>query len=191
MKAARPGRRPGPSATRPLIVKAARELFAEKGFDGTSLRAVARAAGVDPALVHHYFAGKEALFVEALEFPFDPAELVPRLLAGPRAELGERLVRTFLAIWGDPELRPRLEAIVRSAVSGERGAALLREFLTAAVLGRLAEELEVPRLRVAAAASQVLGFVLLRYVVAVPPVAAASDDEVVALLAPTVQRYLD
>ncbi|WP_308104445.1 TetR family transcriptional regulator [Actinocorallia sp. API 0066] len=185
-----PGRRPGPSATRARIVAAARELFAEKGFDATSLRAVARAAEVDPALVHHYFTGKAALFVAAMEFPFDPSEVLPLVLEGPREELGERLVRTFLGLWGDPELGPRLLAVVRTAVAGEGGAALVREFVSAALLNRIADALDVPRLRVAAVASQMVGFVIAQRVLELPAVVAASDDEIVALLAPTVQRYL-
>ena len=188
---ARPGRRRGPSGTRPLILAAARELFAEKGFDGTSLRAVARSAGVDPALVHHFFAGKEALFVEAMEFPVDPARLVPLLLDGPREEIGARLVRIFLDLLGDEETRPRLLAIVRSAVTSERGAAMVREFMTAAMLGRLADALDVPPARIALAASQMIGLVMTRYVLEVEPLTRAADEELVELLAPVIQRYLD
>ncbi|WP_106397164.1 TetR/AcrR family transcriptional regulator [Actinocorallia populi] len=188
---ARPGRRRGPSGTRPLIVKAARELFAEKGFDGTSLRAVARAAGVDPALVHHFFAGKEALFVEAMEFPVDPTRLVPLILQGPREEIGERLVRVFLGLLGDEETRPRLLAIVRSAVTSEQGATMVREFMTAAMLERLAEALAVPPTRVGLVAAQMIGVVMVRYVLEAEPLARATDEELVELLAPVVQRYLD
>ncbi|GAB3278011.1 TetR family transcriptional regulator [Actinocorallia lasiicapitis] len=187
---ARPGRRRGPSETRPLILKAARELFAEKGFAGTSLRAIARSAGVDPALVHHFFDGKEALFVEAMEFPVDPSLLVAAILDGPRDELGERLARTFLGVWSHPEMRPRLLAIVRSAVTTDQGAAMLREFVTAALLTRIADALDVPRLNMVAAAAQMVGLVLLRYVIEVDDLVAASDEELIALLAPTLQQYL-
>ncbi|GAA3242048.1 TetR family transcriptional regulator [Actinocorallia longicatena] len=186
----RPGRRRGPTETRPLILKAARELFAEKGFDGVSLRAIARAAGVDPALVHHFFDGKEALFVEAMEFPIDPALLLPRILGGPREEIGERLVRVFLGVWSHPEMRPRLVAIVRSAATSERGAAMLREFMTTALVGRVADALEVPRLHITAAAGQMIGLVMMRYVIGIEPLVNASDEEIVALVGPTIQRYL-
>src|SRR5206468_2899800 len=111
------GRRRGPTETRPLILKAASAAFAEKGFDGASVRGIARAASVDPALVHHFFGTKEALFVAAMEVPFDPAEVIPRILAGPSEELGERMVRTFLAIWGNEQARPRILAIIRTATT--------------------------------------------------------------------------
>ncbi len=187
---ARPGRRRGQSETRPLILKAARGLFAEKGFDGTSLRAVARAAGVDPALVHHFFAGKEALFVEAMEFPVDPARLVPLLLEGPRAEIGERMARVLLGLLGEEETRSRLLALIRSAVTSEQGAAMVREFLISALLGRVAEGLGVERVRVMLAAAQFIGLVMGRYVLEAEPLVLATDEELVELLAPNLQRYL-
>lgn len=186
----RPGRRKGPSETRPLIVKAARELFAEKGYDGTSLRAVARAAGVDPALVHHFFDGKPALFIEALEFPINPAVLLPQIAAGPREDIGERLVRTFLGIWSDPDLRPRILAIVRSASTSEQGAAMVREFMTAAVLDRVSDMLDIPRLNMVCAVAQMFGVAMLRFVLELEPLVSATEDELVELLAPTIQRYL-
>src|SRR3954467_7302498 len=117
----RPGRRPGPTETRDAILAAARELFADKGDDGASARAIARSAGVDPALIHHFFGSKEGLFVAAMEFPFDPARLVPLLAAGPREEIGERIVRVFMTVWGDPQLRARALAILRSAATSEQG----------------------------------------------------------------------
>lgn len=185
----RPGRRPGPTETREAILAAARELFAEKGYDGASARAIARSAGVDPALVHHFFGNKEGLFVAAMEFPFDPAQLVPHVAAGPREEIGERLVRVFLTVWGDPQIRTRALAILRSAATSEQGAAMLREFASSALLDRIAEASGVPRLRINAAAGQMIGVMIFRYVLAVEPIASASEDELVELLAPTMQRY--
>ncbi|MCW2917798.1 MAG: transcriptional regulator, TetR family [Actinomycetia bacterium] len=187
----RPGRRPGPTETRETILASARALFAEKGYDGASARSIARAAGVDPALVHHFFGSKEGLFVAAMEFPFDPTQLVPYITAGPREQIGERIVRVFLSIWGDPQIRPRAIAIVRSASTSEQGAAILREFATSALLGRVADALGVPRLRINAAAGQMIGVMIMRYIVGVEPIASATEDELVELLAPTVQRYLD
>ena len=187
---ARPGRRRGSAGTRPLILEAARKLFAEKGFDGTSLRAVARTAGVDPAMVHHFFAGKEALFVEAMEFPVDPARLVPQLLAGPREEIGERVVRTILGLWEDAETRSRVLAILRSATAGEQGTVMLREFMTATLLDPVVERLELAPERVAMAAAQMLGMVMMRFVLEVEPAVRATEEELVELLAPTFQRYL-
>jgi AcrR family transcriptional regulator len=187
----RPGRRPGPTETRAAILAAARELFAQKGYEGASMRAIARAAEVDPALVHHFFGGKEGLFVAAMEFPFNPAELLPQIIAGPREEIGERMVRTFLLVWGDPEIQRRALAVIRSAATTEQGAAMLREFIAVSVLGPAAEVLGIPPLRIIAAVSQMIGVVLIRYVVRVEAIAEAPDDELVALLAPALQRYLD
>lgn len=187
-----PGRRPGTADTRGAILEAARTEFSEKGYDRASVRGIARAAAVDPALVHHYFGSKEQVFTAAMRLPFDPSELLPRALAGDPAGLGERFARLFLSVWADPESREPMLAMVRSATTGEQGAAMLREFVASAMLARVAEGLggaDVAR-RTQAAAAQMIGVVLLRYVVRMDPIASATDDEVVALVAPALQRYL-
>ncbi|MCW2943673.1 MAG: TetR/AcrR family transcriptional regulator [Actinoallomurus sp.] len=189
--ARRPGRRPGPSSSRKDILAAARVLFGDRGYDKASIRAIAGEAGVDPALVHHFFGTKGELFAAAMEFPVDPASIVPRILDGPRSEIGERLVRTFLRFWEDPLLRPQFVGILRSATTSEQGAALLREFITSRIFARIAQGLGVPGLSLTAAAAQMIGVVMLRYVLEMEPMASADEDELVALLAPTVQRYLD
>jgi AcrR family transcriptional regulator len=166
-------------------------LFGERGYDKASIRAIAAAAGVDPALVHHFFGAKEELFAAAMEFPVDPETILPLILAGPRAEIGERLVRTFLRFWSDPRLRPQFVGIIRSATTSETGATLLRDFITSQLFARVAAVLEVPGLNLNAAAAQLVGVVMFRYVLEMEPMASASDDELVALLAPTIQRYLD
>ncbi|TDD82126.1 TetR family transcriptional regulator [Actinomadura rubrisoli] len=186
-----PGRRPGPTETREAILAQARELFAEKGYDGASLRAIARAAGVDPALVHHFFGNKEGVFIEAMRFPVDPAVLLPRILSRPREELGEVMVRTFLEIWGDADRRAPILAMLRSAMTNERAAAMMREFVTSALFGRIAQATDVPLLRAQAAAGQMIGLMILRYVLRVEPIASASEDELVDMVAPALQRYLD
>ncbi|QFG23753.1 TetR family transcriptional regulator [Actinomadura sp. WMMB 499] len=186
-----PGRRPGQSETRAAILGAARELFAEKGYDGASLRAIARAADVDPALVHHFFGNKEGVFIEAMRFPVDPSVLLPRILDAPAERRGEAMARVFLSIWEDPERRAPLLAMLRSAMTNERAAALLREFLSSALFARAGEATDVPRLRLQAAAGQMVGMMILRYVVRVEPLASASEDEMVELVAPVLQRYLD
>ncbi|HEX2288832.1 MAG TPA: helix-turn-helix domain-containing protein, partial [Pseudonocardiaceae bacterium] len=98
----RSGRRPGNQDTRQSILDAARAMFAERGFDGASIRAIATEAKVDPALVHHYFGTKDKLFLESMNMPLNPAELVPKALSGPREEVGERLVRLVLSVWDSP-----------------------------------------------------------------------------------------
>jgi AcrR family transcriptional regulator len=185
-----PGRRPGPTETREKILAEARDLFAEKGYDGASLRAIARAAGVDPALVHHFFGNKEGVFIEAMRFPVDPAVLLPRIMSFPRERLGEMMVRTFLSVWGDADRRAPMLAMLRSAMTNERAAALLREFVTSALFGRASQATEAPPLGIQAAAGQMIGLMILRYVLRVEPLASASEDELVELVAPTLQRYL-
>ncbi|MBO2460423.1 TetR family transcriptional regulator [Actinomadura sp. LCR2-06] len=167
-------------------------MFADKGYDGTSLRAIARAAGVDPALVHHFFGTKEGVFVEAMRFPVDPSVVLPRLLSLPRERLGEAIVRTFLQVWGDADRRAPLLAMLRSAMTNERAAAMMREFVTSALLGRAgAAGGDVPHLNIQAAVGQMIGVMILRYVLRVEPMASAGEEELVALVAPTLQRYLD
>ncbi|MEU2662499.1 TetR family transcriptional regulator [Micromonospora sp. NPDC007220] len=191
--ARRTGRRPGNPDTRQAILDAARAAFAERGFDGASIRAVAAAAQVDPALVHHYFGSKDRLFLAAMHAPVDPAELLPRVLAGDRAGLGERLVRTFLGVWDSPAGTAGV-ALLRSAVSNEWTARLLREFLVTQVLRRILDQLDVDPaelpLRGSLVASQLIGLVMMRHVVLLEPVASAAPETLVAAVGPTVQRYL-
>jgi AcrR family transcriptional regulator len=186
-----PGRPAGGGDRRAAIIDAARAQFAAKGYVGASIRGIARDAGVDPALVHHYFGGKEQVFVAAMELPFDPAELLPQVLLGDPAGLGERVARMFLGLWEDPDFRTPMLGMVRSAFTSEQGAAMLREFVGSALLARLSQAAgPVDPLRVQAAAAQMVGVVMLRHVVRIEPLASASVDEIVALVAPTLQRYL-
>lgn len=188
----RSGRRPGGSSTREAILAAARHSFGTVGFAGTTIRGVAGTAGVDPALVHHFFGTKDALFSAALELPFDPAVLVPSLLAEGTEGLGERVVRTFLGIWdGTPGQGPML-ALLRSAVADEQAAATLRDFLGRAVLGPLARAAspDDAELRAALVATQMVGLAMARYVVRLEPLASAGPDELAPALGATLDRYL-
>ncbi len=188
---ARTGRRPGTGTTRERILAAARSDFGKGGYEGTTIRGIAAQAKVDPALVMHYFDSKDGVFRAALQFPVDPADFIPKLLAPGLEGLGERLVRFFVETWDSPVGTPLL-AVIRSAVGNEDAAALLRQFVTREVLGRLARALELdkPQLRAALVASQLVGLAMLRYVVRVEPLASASAAELVAWLGPTLQRYL-
>ncbi|MFI6392413.1 TetR family transcriptional regulator [Nonomuraea sp. NPDC050547] len=186
----RPGRRPGSADTRGEILTAARTVFAEKGFDKATVRGIAREAKVDPALVHHYFNTKEGMFAEAMQLPINPEEVVPALLEGPREEVGERLVRLLLTLTSEEEARQPVIALMRSAMTNEAALAMLREFITNALLFRVADGLGVPHLRIEAAFSQMFGLVMARYVLQLEPLATADDEELVALIAPTIQRYL-
>ncbi len=188
----RGGRRPGATGTRAAVLAAAREAFGMQGYGATSVRAVARTAGVDPSLVLHFFGSKDGLFAAAVELPVDPAEVVAGLLAGGADGLGERIVRTFLAVWdASPGQGPML-AMLRSAVSHEDAAAMLRELLLRVLLRPLALGAggDDPDLRAALLASQVVGLAITRYVLRLEPVTSASADQLAPLLGPTLQRYL-
>jgi AcrR family transcriptional regulator len=189
----RSGRRPGNPDTRDAVLAAARAAFAERGFDGATIRGIASAAGVDPALVHHYFGNKDKLFLAAIEAPANPAELLPEVLAGGRDNLGENIVRLLLRVWDGP-MRPAALALVRSAVGNEWTARLLREFLVSQILRRVVGTLGLPtaerEARGSLAASQLIGLVMARYVLKVEPLASATPESLVAAIGPTVQRYL-
>ena len=187
------GRRPAGEDARAQIVEAARAELAAKGYDGTSLRGVARAAGVDPALVHHYFDGKTAVFAAAMEVPFDPRVVVDRILDVPDDRLGESLVRGFLHVWDNPEGRERIAALLRSAATHDDPMTLLRQFLLHEVFGRVAARVGPQDLerRAALVATQMIGLAFARYVGRLPGVADAEPDELVAAVGPVIQRYLD
>ena len=189
---ARTGRRPGDSGTRDAILDAARRAFAERGYDQVTIRGVAETAGVDPALVHHYFGSKEGLFVAAMELPVDPAVMVEMLLAGDRDQIGERIAGTFVSVWDQAANQHPLLALIRSAVSSEKAAAMLREFLADALLRRVAERLGKAdgQLRASLVASQLMGLAIARYIVRIEPLASAPPPVVVAAIGPTVQRYV-
>ncbi len=187
----RTGRRPGAGPTKAKILAAARTHFARVGFEAGTIRGIATEAAVDPSLVLHYFGSKDGVFRAAVDFPLDPALFVPQLLAPGLDGLGERLVHFFVETWDSPAGRPLL-ALIRSVVASEEAAALLREFVSREVLGRLATALKVdqPQLRASLAASTLIGAAMLRYVIELEPLASASPQELAAWLGPTVQRYL-
>ena len=187
------GRRPGGPDTRGAILAAARESFAHKGFAGTTIRAVAAAAGVDAALVHHYFGSKDDLFIAALEIPVDPRQVVPLVFSEGVEGAGERLLRMFVSVWEDPDARLPLIALVRASL-GEAGPVnLLREGVLRMIFAPLRDILTGPDAeeRVQLVLSQLVGLAVARYVLAVEPLASMPVDDVVAWVAPTVQRYLD
>ena len=187
----RRGRRPGGPDTRAAILAAARTRFAEAGFAGTSMRSVAAGAGVDPALVHHYFGSKDDLFVAALELEVDPREAVVGVLEGGLDGVGERLMRLFVSVWDDERTRRPLLALAR-AVLEPGGSQLVRDGFVRMLLSPLVAGLGVdePERRVSLVASQLFGVVVLRYVVELEPLASAPGEALVATYAPVLQRYL-
>jgi AcrR family transcriptional regulator len=168
---------------------AARERFAAAGYDRTRVRDVAADAGVDAALVHYFFKSKDGLFAAAMELPFRPAEVIAPVLAEGVDGLGERMARRMLTVWD--ENRPALLTLVRSASTHPGAALALREFVVSEIVGRLAAALDGDRLRATLVASQVVGLVAARYIARVEPLASLDREELVALVAPTLQRYLD
>ncbi|MFD9676505.1 TetR family transcriptional regulator [Streptomyces sp. NPDC059981] len=181
--------RPG---TQERIRLAAREVFAERGYDKTSVRGIAKVAGVDPALVHHYFGSKDDLFAAAIEVSMEPALVVPAIIGEGPDGIGERLARYFLGIWENPLTRAPLLAVMRSALTHEAAAKVLRGLILRRVLERVAADLDVPdpTFRAELAASHMIGIAMLRYVVQVEPMASADPERIIALVAPALQRYL-
>jgi AcrR family transcriptional regulator len=189
---ARTGRRPGVSGTREAILAAARRAFAEQGYQRATVRDVAKLAGVDPALVHHYFGTKQDLFVAAVRLPVNPVDQLTAVLAAEPDQVGQRLVETFLSIWDHAAGQSPLLALIRSAVADQDAAAMLREFITEEVLGPIARRLGSPdaQLRATLVGSQLIGLAMARYIIRVEPLASAPSAQVAAVVGPTVQRYL-
>ncbi|MDP9434742.1 MAG: TetR family transcriptional regulator [Actinomycetota bacterium] len=188
----RSGRRPGESGTREAILREARVSFAREGYRRTTVRGVAGAAGVDPALVHHFFGSKDGLFVAAMELPVDPRAVLPALLAEGLDGLGERLALAFLGVWdASPQQAPLLN-LLRSAVEHEAAAHMLRDFLTSVVLATLREALPGPDapLRASLVAAHMLGVAVARYVLHLEPLASADAATVARQVGPALQRYL-
>lgn len=189
--ARRRGRRRSGADTREQVLAAARAAFAERGYDGATVRHIAERAGVDAAMVHHWFGSKDALFTASLDIPLDPAVVFPELLRGRRDQLGERLVTRFLTLWDATGGAP-LASMLRSVAAHDAAARMLREFVTRVILTRVVATLgpDQPDLRASLVGSQLIGLGMARYVVKLEPLASADHATVVAAVAPTVQRYL-
>jgi AcrR family transcriptional regulator len=189
---ARTGRRPGNSGTREAILRAATEEFGEHGYDQATIRGVARRAGVDAALVHHYFGRKQDLFVASLELPVNPADVAASMLADDPEVAGERIVGLFVSVWDHGANRQPLMALLRSAVTSEQAAAMLREFATREVFSRVVQRLDQPdaQLRANLVVSQLIGLAMARYIVKVEPLASLPPAVLAAAVGPSLQRYL-
>lgn len=192
--APRLGRRPGRQDTRGAILGAARHAFAARGFTGASLRAIAADAGVDPALIHHYFANKQELFLATVQLPVELPQLVDAVTAGGAAGLGSRLVEAILRLW-DSELQPSLVAAIRTVLHDPGMTRSFREFLSLEVLGRVLRPLDLPPTeaahRAGLVAAQLLGLIVGRYLIELPALADRPAAELVAEIGPVVQHYLD
>ncbi|MEV0932693.1 TetR family transcriptional regulator [Streptomyces phaeochromogenes] len=201
MTSAAPRRRGRPShadsadapAARDRILAAAREEFSERGYEKTSVRGIAKAAGVDSALVHHYFGTKEQVFESSIEVAFGPLLAAPGSIAeGPLDGVGERLARFFFGVWENPATRKALLAIIRSAVNNDVAASVFRRLISAQLLRRVAAQLDTPdaELRAELAAAQLVGIAMLRYVIKVEPLASANPEQIIARVSPVIQAHL-
>jgi AcrR family transcriptional regulator len=190
----RVGRRPGNQDTRGQIITAARQAFATKGFAGASMRGIAAEAGVDAALIHHYFDSKEQLFLATVALPLEMPQKLEEVAAGGLDGIGERLVRTVLGVW-DSDLQPSLIAGIRTTLTDPALTRSVGEFLALEIIGRVLGRDDLPpeeaNRRAGLAASQVLGLVIGRYVLQLPLLVSRRSEDLVVEIGPTVQRYLD
>lgn len=188
----RPGRPPGPSDTRDRILTSARELFARNGIDKTSIRAIAAAAGVDPALVHHYFGTKTQLFAAAIHIPIDPMQVIGPLQQVPVEEIGRTLPSLLLPLW-DSEMGKGFIATLRSIIAGN-DTSLVRSFLQEVIAREVGSRVDDPPgsgpVRVQFVASQLVGVVMARYILELEPFKSLPVEQIAETIAPNLQRYL-
>lgn len=193
MSTAPRGRRPSGGDARADILGAARELFASDGYEKASMRAIARRARVDPSLIVHYFTSKEGLLREALALPMNPAQILSEGLDGvPDDQVGVELVRLIVGVWEQPAVQPRLQSMLRTAISHDLAMTLLRQMLQRTVIAavsRLVED-DSAQQRAELIGSQMAGLALTRYLIRLPTLAAMSVDEVAEAVGPSVQHYL-
>ena len=188
----RSGRRPGLPQTREAILLAARRSFGARGYDATSLRSIAKQADVDPALLVHYFGTKDALFAAALEVTMSPISMFDGLATMSTSEAATLIVRRYLLMLDQEQTRDVILGLLRSAVSSERAATMLREFLGQAMLASLSALIDHPdrQLRASLVVAQLIGIAMLRHVVRADAVASASNEELVSRVAPVIESYL-
>lgn len=188
----RPGRPPGASDTRDRILAVARDLFARNGFDNTSIRSIASGAGVDGALVHHYFGTKTQLFAAAIHIPIDPMSVIGPLREVPVEEIGHVLPSLLLPLW-DSEMGKGFIATLRSLLAGS-DVSMVRSFLQDVIAAEVGSRVDNPpgtgRVRVQFVASQLVGVVMARYILELEPFRSLPVDQVAETIAPNLQRYL-
>lgn len=192
-KKAPPGPRDERGVLSARILAAAREQFAQHGWAGTTIRAVARAADVDPALVYHYFGNKEALLDAATDPPQRWLQSVAAAWTTPTEALGAALLRLMLGAWRDDEIGPVLRAVLLTAAHDETTRAKLRRVVESSLMGvsQLGVDEDDRRKRSGLISSQIMGLAMMRFVWKIEPVASMSEDELVSAVAPNVQRYVD
>jgi AcrR family transcriptional regulator len=188
----RTGRRPGETRTRDAITAAAGRQFGERGFADTTIRSVAEEAGVDPALVIQFFGSKDGLFVASVRWPFDPAAELPAVIGDDPEGVGARVVGLFVRTWDEERGRNPIVALLRTATVREPAERQLREFLERELMRPVVTALgsDRPELRMSLVATHLLGLGIARYILRFEPLASMAPDDVVRLLAPSVQAAL-
>jgi AcrR family transcriptional regulator len=175
------------------VLEAARRRFAGHGYEAATIRAIAADAGVDPALVHHFYGSKEQLFVAAMHLRAVPSQLIARMVRDGPDRLGERIARSVLELWDAPQGQESgVVALLRSAMTNDAATRMLKEFVTSTVLGLIVDVLEVPdaAYRASLVASQLVGLGVVKYVVRIEPLASTPLEDLVVAIGPTLQRYL-
>lgn len=188
----RPGRPPGTSDTRGRILESARNLFARNGIDKTSIRAIASDAGVDPALVHHYYGTKTELFAAAIHIPIDPMQVIGPLRTIPVEDIGRVLPTILLPLW-DSEMGKGFIATLRSILAGSESS-LIRTFLQDVIAKEVGSRVDNPPgsgpIRVQFVASQLVGIVMARYILELDPFKSLPVEQIAETIGPNLQRYL-
>ena len=186
-----PGRRPGNPDTRQEILDAARQEFAAAGYDGATIRSIASDAGVDPALVMHYFGSKDQLFAASLELPVNPPDLIRETMARGPEGFGERLVATLIDTWDGIADRSPLIAALRTAMGTGQVADTLRQYVKTSIVGSFTKVLDGDdaELRGALIGTQLAGLLIGRYILEIEPLASADRESLIAAYGPTFQRY--
>lgn len=181
-----------------MIAEAAAAEFSEKGYETASMRGIARRAEVDPALVHHYFDTKAALFADVVKLPVRPDKIIAAALDVPLPELGASIARTVLLAWEDPKVRPVGVTILRSVVNGSAAGKLVRQFLLRELMSAIAQRLEdlgiesvQAQQRASMVLSQIAGVLILRHVVMAEPLTSSPVEEVIAHVVPAVQGHIE
>jgi AcrR family transcriptional regulator len=192
-KAIPPGPRDERGVLAARILAAAREAFAETGWAGTTIRAVARAADVDPALVYHYFGSKDGLLDAATNPPQMWLENIAKTWTTPVSDLGRALLRLMLGAWADDEIGPVLRSVLQTAAHEASTREKLRRVVESSLMGvsQLGIDERDRMVRSGLIASQIMGLAMMRYIWKIEPIASMSDDELVAAIAPNLQHYIE
>jgi AcrR family transcriptional regulator len=186
------GRPPGESGTREQIVAEARHQFSELGYSRTTLRGIARGAGVDPRLLLHYFGSKQELFTASVELPMEPEQVTQVVFGSGSDQAAANAARLMVSVLDNPDTRRPFLALLRAAVAEPEAATLIRKVITVRLLEPMAQRLggERPELRASLVASQLVGILLVRHVVGIQPLADASREELIRALEPVFEHYL-